>query len=97
MFERARRILRPPDGKHVFRGPGYRLSDRGIPETLGPAGIGLARKNCEEIAELMALILEDPGLRETIVKGQKERLRDLSLEKNRERFKSHLSPFLGDH
>ena len=54
----------------------------GIPETLGPAGIGLAQKNFEEIAELMALILEDQGLRETIVKGQKERLRELSLEKN---------------
>ncbi len=67
----------------------------GIPETLGGAGVGLAKKNFEEIAELMAMILEDPGLRGTIVKGQKDRIRYFSLEKNRERFKAHLAPFLG--
>jgi glycosyltransferase involved in cell wall biosynthesis len=66
----------------------------GIPETLGGAGIGLARKNWEEIAELMALIIEKPELREEIVVRQKERLKDLSLEKNRERLRIHLEPFL---
>lgn len=69
----------------------------GIPETLGGSGVGLAQKNWEEIAETMALVLEDKGLREDIVKGQKERLQYLSLEKNRERLKAHLQPFLEGH
>jgi glycosyltransferase involved in cell wall biosynthesis len=69
----------------------------GIPETLGGAGLGLVEKNFEEIAELMALILEDQDLRETIVRGQKKRLGELSLEKNRERLKAHLTPFWEGH
>jgi len=66
----------------------------GIPETLGGAGVGLSRKDPEEIAELMGLILEDEGLRRKIINGQKERLKDFSLEKTRERLKAHLAPFL---
>ena len=69
----------------------------GIPETLGGAGIGLAQKNLEQIAEMMALVLEDKGLRENIIAGQKERLKDLSLEKNRQRLQTHLVPFLESH
>ncbi|MBA4393595.1 MAG: hypothetical protein C0407_08585 [Desulfobacca sp.] len=68
----------------------------GIPETLGGSGLGITQKNWEEIAELMGLILEDQDLRQTIIRRQKERLRDLSLEKNRDRLKAHLAPFLGD-
>jgi glycosyltransferase involved in cell wall biosynthesis len=68
----------------------------GIPETLGGSGVGMVEKNYEEIAELMGLILEDENLRQTIVKGQKARLADLSLEKNSERLRAHLTPFLGD-
>jgi glycosyltransferase involved in cell wall biosynthesis len=66
----------------------------GIPETLGGAGIGLARKNLEQISEMMALVLEDDELRENIISGQKERLEDLSLEKNKRRLQAHLAPFL---
>jgi len=68
----------------------------GIPETLGGAGVGIADKNFEAIAELMALILEDQDLRENIIARQKERFQDLSLEKNKERLQAHLAPFLGD-
>ena len=66
----------------------------GIPETLGGTGIGFAQKNLEQIAEMMALVLEDEALRKNIIAGQKERLKDLSLEKNRQRLQAHLSPFL---
>jgi len=66
----------------------------GIPETLGGAGLGIADKNFEAIAELMALVLEDQDLRENIIARQKERLKDLSLEKNEERLQAHLAPFL---
>ncbi len=66
----------------------------GIPETLGRAGLGIADKNFEAIAELMALVLEDQDLRENIIARQKERLKDLSLEKNKERLQAHLAPFL---
>jgi glycosyltransferase involved in cell wall biosynthesis len=66
----------------------------GIPETLGGAGIGIPEKNFEAIAELMSLVLEDRELRESLIAGQKERLKDLSLEKNKERLQVHLAPFL---
>jgi glycosyltransferase involved in cell wall biosynthesis len=67
----------------------------GIPETLGGAGIGLQEKNWEEIAALLALVIEDPVFRETIVAGQKERLKDLALDKNSARLRVLLEPFLG--
>ena len=69
----------------------------GIPETLGGAGIGIAEKKLGEIAEMMALVLEDEDLRKNIIAGQKERLKDLSLEKNRQRLQAHLAPFLEGH
>lgn len=69
----------------------------GIPETLGGAGVGLTEKNWEEIAEIMALILEDPDLRQGIITRQKQRLEDLSLEKNKQRLQAFLAPFVGGH
>jgi glycosyltransferase involved in cell wall biosynthesis len=66
----------------------------GIPETLGGAGIGLAEKNWEEIAELLARVVSDRPWREQIVAAQKERLKDLSLEANSARLKDLLAPFL---
>jgi glycosyltransferase involved in cell wall biosynthesis len=68
----------------------------GIPETLGGAGIGLKEKNWEEIAECLALVIEDPSFRETIIAGQKERLKDLDLEANSARLRVLLEPFLGN-
>jgi glycosyltransferase involved in cell wall biosynthesis len=62
----------------------------GIPETLGGAGVGLREKRPEEIAEIMGLILEDQDLRKTLIAGQKEKLKDFSLERNRERLEAHL-------
>ncbi len=67
----------------------------GISETLGGAGIGLKEKNWEEIAETLALVIEDPVFREGIIAGQKERLKDLSLEANSARLRVLLEPFLG--
>ena len=67
----------------------------GISETLGGAGIGLTEKNWEEIAEFLALVIEDPAFREQIIAGQKERLQDLTLEKNSARLRVLLEPFLG--
>lgn len=66
----------------------------GIPETLGGAGIGITEKNWEEIAELLAQVVSDQNLRETIVVGQKERLQGLSLEANSARLQTLLEPFL---
>ena len=67
----------------------------GIPETLGGAGIGLKEKNWEEIAETLALVVGDPAFREQIIAGQKERLQDLTLDKNSARLRVLLEPFLG--
>jgi L-malate glycosyltransferase len=68
----------------------------GIPETLDGAGIGLTEKNWEEIAACLALVIEDPTLRETIIAGQKKRLKDLDLEANSARLRVLLEPFLGN-
>ena len=65
-----------------------------IPETLGGAGIGLPEKNWEEIAAFLALVIEDAVFRETIIAGQKERLKDLALDKNSARLRVLLEPFL---
>lgn len=66
----------------------------GISETLGGTGIGLKEKNWEEIAEALALVIEDPDFRERIIAGQKERLKDLTLDKNSGRLRILLEPFL---
>ena len=66
----------------------------GIPETLGGAGIGLQEKNWEEIAESLALVIEEPAFREQIIAGQKERLQELTLDKNSARLRVLLEPFL---
>jgi glycosyltransferase involved in cell wall biosynthesis len=66
----------------------------GIPETLGGSGIGIVEKNWEEIAELLNLAVSDQAFRETIVAGQKERLKDLGLEANSGRLRVLLEPFL---
>ena len=66
----------------------------GIAETLGGAGIGLKEKNWEEIAETLALVIGEPVFREKIISGQKERLQDLTLEKNNARLRGLLEPFL---
>ena len=67
----------------------------GISETLGGAGFGLREKNWEEIAETLALVISDSVFREEIIAGQKERLQDLTLEKNSARLRVLLEPFLG--
>ena len=66
----------------------------GISETLGGAGIGLKEKNWEEIAETLALVIGDPAFREEIIAGQKERLQDLTLDKNSARLRGLLESFL---
>jgi len=66
----------------------------GIPETLGGAGIGIAEKNWEEIAALLARVVADQSWRDQIIAGQKERLKDLSLEANSTRLHTLLGPFL---
>ena len=66
----------------------------GISETLGGAGIGLKEKNWEEIAETLALVVEDSAFREQLIAGQKERLQDLTLDKNSARLRFLLEPFL---
>lgn len=47
-----------------------------VPETLGKAGILINQKKYKEIAELSDLLIRDSNLRQGIIKGQKERLKD---------------------
>jgi len=66
----------------------------GVPETLGGSGIGISEKKWDEIAEGMALIIEDQRLREKIVAAQKEQLKRFSWDKTAARLKTLLDPFL---
>ncbi|WP_067047735.1 glycosyltransferase family 4 protein [Methanofollis ethanolicus] len=52
-----------------------------IPYTLGDAGVLVRSKNYMEIAELMNIILEDPGLRNRLIAHQRERLKEFEYEK----------------
>jgi glycosyltransferase involved in cell wall biosynthesis len=44
-----------------------------VPETMGEAGVLVARKEYAAIAELVSLVIRDSGLYERIVKRQQER------------------------
>jgi glycosyltransferase involved in cell wall biosynthesis len=49
-----------------------------VPHTLGRAGLIVGEKRFDEIAELMALVASDAGLRRRLVAAGKERLRDFA-------------------
>ncbi|MBI4830254.1 MAG: glycosyltransferase [Candidatus Lindowbacteria bacterium] len=50
------------------------------PETLGRAGVLVVEKRFDHIAEMVNLILTDEPLRQRIIEGQKERLKDFRRE-----------------
>lgn len=51
------------------------------PETLGSSGIHMMTKDYASTAELISLVVEDESLREKIIMGQRERLRDFLPER----------------
>jgi len=45
-----------------------------VPETMGDAGVLFTEKRYPELAEMMDLLIEDQGLRERVIAGQRRRL-----------------------
>jgi len=52
----------------------------GIPYTLKGSGVLIYKKKFQETAELMDIVIKDESIREKIVKGQSERLKDFERE-----------------
>lgn len=59
-----------------FEIPIIAYNSTAIPYTLGDAGILVNKKNYQEIAEMVDIIINDSKLRDKIIKKQKERLCD---------------------
>ena len=64
-----------------FRVPIFAYDSTAIPSTLGGSGVLLEEKNPIFVAKVMQRVLEDERLKEQVVKGQQERLRDFSYER----------------
>lgn len=72
-----------------FKIPIIAYNSTAIPYTLGDSGILIKKKNYEEIAEMINLLVEDIDLRNKIIKKQNERLKDFDkkkVEKNLKRY-----------
>lgn len=57
--------------------PVFSVLRAAIGETLGDAGVQILSHRSDQIAEAIDVVLQDPTARETILKGQAERLRQL--------------------
>jgi L-malate glycosyltransferase len=58
--------------------PVVAYAETAVPETLGGAGLAFRPKDLEYAAELLGAVIYDESLRETVVAGQRRRLRDFS-------------------
>ena len=65
----------------LFDVPVMAYNSTAIPYTLGGSGVLLEEKNPIFVAKVMQRVLEDKRLKEQVVKGQQERLRDFSYER----------------
>ncbi len=73
-----------------FQIPIVAFSAAAVPETLGGAGVLVNRKNYEEIAEFVDLLVKDKHLRQEILKKQNERLKEFDKSKIEEKLKGYL-------
>lgn len=67
-----------------FNLPVLAFASSAVPETLGNGGILFREKRCEEVAELMDLVLTDEDIRRRITEAQRIRLKDFDREKTGE-------------
>lgn len=61
-----------------FQLPILARATTGVPYTLGDAGLQFTTLDTPYLAELLGVVLADPGLRRQIVEGQNKRLRDFT-------------------
>jgi glycosyltransferase involved in cell wall biosynthesis len=64
-----------------------------VPETLGGAGVLLSPKDLEVAAELLGMLVYDRPLRDRVLAGQRQRVRDFAPERLEPRMMEVLSAF----
>jgi glycosyltransferase involved in cell wall biosynthesis len=74
----------------IFDVPIIAYKSSAIPYTLGDAGIIANQKNYLEIAEMMNILISDDKFKEKIIKNQKDRLKDFSVENIEKTFRTML-------
>ncbi len=64
----------------IFDLPVIAYESTAVPDTLGGAGILVREKRVERIAEIVDIVTRDQGLRERIIRGERERLRNFQAQ-----------------
>jgi L-malate glycosyltransferase len=77
--------------------PVVALGAAAVPETLGDAGLLLGSKRPGLVAEAVARVMGDAGLRAALVAGGRERLQHFDLARSRRRLLDALAPILETH
>ena len=80
----------------VFDLPVIAYDSTAVPDTLGGAGILVREKRPDRVAELVDLVARDPELRESIIHGQRERLKEFQAQ-GREPFLLEMIARLGEN
>jgi glycosyltransferase involved in cell wall biosynthesis len=65
-----------------------------VPETLGGSGALVYEKDFPHIAELMDVLLNDPSVRDGIIRRQRERLKEFDPSCLEKKLKGYLAPWL---
>ena len=65
-----------------------------VPDTLSGAGVLIRKKNYPEIAEMAALLCNDPAFRREIIEGQYRRLNEFKAISLEGRLREYLGPWL---
>jgi glycosyltransferase involved in cell wall biosynthesis len=73
-----------------FDVPVIAYASTGVPGTMGDAGVLLPEKDFPAIAEILHRVVADPGLRRTLVAGQRARLRAFDARAIGARLQEHL-------
>jgi glycosyltransferase involved in cell wall biosynthesis len=64
-----------------------------VPETLGGAGVLFSPKDLEFAAEMMGTLVYDRPVRDGVIEGQRQRLKDFAPERIEARLMEVLAPF----
>lgn len=80
----------------AFDLPVLAYSSTAIPYTLGGAGVTFSHKEFPAVGELMDIMRSDDGMRQAVVRGQRERLEHFSPSAVRETLKECLSTVVGE-
>ncbi len=65
-----------------------------VPDTLSGAGVLIREKNYPAIAEMAALLCDDPAFRRKIIEGQYQRLNEFQAVSVADQLRSQLSPYI---